>query len=113
MQIESTRFGTIEIRDDAVLDLPGRADRPTGGSGTRFVAQSDDSPFYWLHSVEDADVAVPVTSPWLFFADYEVRVPDDEARAARAPATRATRTSSASSAPPSSSTTSRSTCAAR
>jgi flagellar assembly factor FliW len=80
MQIQSTRFGTIEIRDDAVLDFP---DGLPGLRGQRwaFVAKSDDSPFYWLHSVEDADVAVPVTSPWLFFSDYEVRVPEDEARA--------------------------------
>ena len=27
MQIESTRFGAVEVRDDAVLDVPGRADR--------------------------------------------------------------------------------------
>ena len=79
MHIESTRFGTIEIRDDAVLTFP---DGLPGLPGQRwaFVAKSDDSPFYWLHSVEDADTAVPVTSPWLFFSNYEVRVPDDEAQ---------------------------------
>jgi flagellar assembly factor FliW len=79
MQIHSTRFGTLEIRDDAVLDFP---DGLPGLRGQRwaFVAKSDDSPFYWLHSVEHDDVAVPVTSPWLFFSDYEVRVPEDEAR---------------------------------
>ena len=27
-----------------------------------------------------SEIAVPVTSPWLFFADYEVRVPDEDAR---------------------------------
>ena len=79
MQIHSTRFGTIEVREDAVLDFP---DGLPGLLGERwvFVAKSDDSPFYWLHSVDHADTAVPVTSPWLFFSDYEVRVPEDEAR---------------------------------
>jgi flagellar assembly factor FliW len=79
MQIQSTRFGTIEIRDDAVLTftdgLPGLS-----GKSWAFVAKNDDSPFYWLHSVEQPDLAVPVTSPWLFFANYEVRVSEDEAR---------------------------------
>ena len=79
MQIQSTRFGPIEIREDAVLTftegLPGLP-----GKRWAFVAKSDDSPFYWLHSVEHADLAVPVTSPWLFFADYEVRVSEDEAQ---------------------------------
>jgi flagellar assembly factor FliW len=79
MQIQSTRFGTIEIREDAVLTftegLPGLP-----GTSWAFVAKNDDSPFYWLHSVERVDLAVPVTSPWLFFSDYEVRVSDQEAR---------------------------------
>src|SRR5262249_12489817 len=26
------------------------------------------------------DLALPVTNPWLFFGDYDVRVPDDDAR---------------------------------
>jgi len=79
MQIQSTRFGTIQIREDAVLEFP---EGLPGLRGQRwaFVAKTDDSPFYWLHSVDHADMAVPVTSPWLFFSDYEVRVPEDEAR---------------------------------
>jgi flagellar assembly factor FliW len=79
MQIQSTRFGTVEIRDDAVLAFP---DGLPGLPGQRwaFVAKSNDSPFYWLHSVDYADIAVPVTSPWLFFSNYEVRLREDEAQ---------------------------------
>lgn len=79
MQIESTRFGMIEVRDDAILEFPNGLPGLTGQKWA-FVASSDDSPFFWLHSVEDASTAIPVTSPWLFFSDYEVRVPDDEAK---------------------------------
>jgi flagellar assembly factor FliW len=79
MHIESTRFGTIEIRDDAVLVFP---DGLPGLPGERWalVAKDEASPFFWLHSVDHGDVAVPVTSPWLFFSDYEVRVPEEDAR---------------------------------
>jgi flagellar assembly factor FliW len=77
--IDSTRFGEVEVADDAVLTFP---DGLIGLPGTRYVllAKSPESPFYWLHSAEHAEIAVPVTSPWLFFADYEVRVPDEDAR---------------------------------
>ena len=79
MQIQSTRFGTVEIREDAVIAFPeGLPGLP--GQKWAFVAKSDDSPFYWLHSVEYANVAVPVTSPWLFFSNYEVRVPEEDSR---------------------------------
>jgi flagellar assembly factor FliW len=78
MQMESTRFGTVEVREDAVLTfpdrLPGLLDRQWA-----LLAASEDSPFFWLHSLENANLAVPVTNPWQFFGDYEVRVPDDDA----------------------------------
>ncbi|HZQ82094.1 MAG TPA: flagellar assembly protein FliW [Gaiellaceae bacterium] len=78
MQIDSSRFGRLEVRDDTVLSFP---DGLIGLPGTSYalVAQSERTPFYWLHSAEHADVAVPVTMPWLFFANYEVRVPDEDA----------------------------------
>jgi flagellar assembly factor FliW len=80
VQINSTRFGRIEIRDDAVLEFP---DGLIGLPGTRYalIAQNEDSPFYWLHSVDDGDLALPVTNPWLFFTDYEARVSEDDASA--------------------------------
>ena len=78
MQIESTRFGILDVRDDTVIAFPNGL---IGLPGTRYVlvAQTDRTPFYWLHSAEHDDIAVPVTMPWLFFADYEVRVPDEDA----------------------------------
>jgi flagellar assembly factor FliW len=78
MLIDSTRFGALEVRDDTVIEFP---DGLIGLPGTHYalVAQSERTPFYWLHSVDHADVAVPVTMPWLFFSNYEVRVPDEDA----------------------------------
>lgn len=79
MMIESTRFGTFEVGDNAVLTFP---DGVPGLPGEQYVlvARDENSPFYWLHSVEHADVALPVTNPWLFFPEYDVRVPDEDAR---------------------------------
>jgi flagellar assembly factor FliW len=79
MQFESTRFGVVETRDEAILtfseSLPGLP-----GQRWALLGQSEDSPFFWLHSVERSDLALPVTNPWLFFGDYEVRVPDEDVR---------------------------------
>jgi flagellar assembly factor FliW len=78
MHIESTRFGSLEVRDETVIAFP---DGLIGLPGTTYalVAKSENTPFYWLHSAEHPDVALPVTMPWLFFSGYEVRVPDEDA----------------------------------
>jgi flagellar assembly factor FliW len=78
MRIHSTRFGQIDIDDDAVLEF---ADGLIGLPGTRWalIAQTETSAFFWLHSVDDPSVALPVTMPWLFFNDYEVEVSDQDA----------------------------------
>ena len=76
-QIESTRFGTVEVAADSVLEFPAGL---IGLGGTRFVlvAPETESAFVWLHSLEDPSLALPVTRPWTFFPDYEVALSDVE-----------------------------------
>ncbi|MGH2941809.1 MAG: flagellar assembly protein FliW [Solirubrobacteraceae bacterium] len=78
--VHSTRFGTLEVEADAVLAFPRGL---IGLGGTRYALLTTDpeSPFSWLHSTEDPDLALPVTRPWQFFSDYEVVVSDAEADA--------------------------------
>ena len=76
MQLESTRFGNIEVREDAVLAFPNGL---IGMPGEHWVLLAhDDGPFYWLHSLDDPDLALPMTNPWTFFIDYEVKVSDED-----------------------------------
>jgi flagellar assembly factor FliW len=78
LTVESTRFGTLEIEADAVLSFP-RGLIGLGGSRYVLLSTDADSPFSWLHSIEDPAIALPVTRPWEFFPDYEVVLSDDEA----------------------------------
>lgn len=73
--VESSRFGTIEIEESAVIEFPTGL---IGLGGTRWalVGDTTDGPFQWLHSLEDGGLALPVTNPWAFFADYEVELSD-------------------------------------
>jgi flagellar assembly factor FliW len=77
--LQSSRFGELQIPEEAVLDFPSGL---IGLGGRRFalLARSDDSAFVWLHSMDDADLAIPVTNPWRFFDDYAVELDDDEAQ---------------------------------
>jgi flagellar assembly factor FliW len=76
--LHSSRFGALEIPDEAVIEFPCGL---IGLGGTRYalLARSEDSAFVWLHSVDDPELAVPVTNPFRFFASFEVELDDDEA----------------------------------
>jgi flagellar assembly factor FliW len=76
--LESTRFGTLEIPAEAVVDFPHGL-IGLGGSRYALIARSDESTFIWLHSLEDPALAIPLTNPWRFFSSYEVELSDDEA----------------------------------
>jgi flagellar assembly factor FliW len=78
VNIESTRFGSIEIADDGVIEFPNGL---IGLAGTRYalVAKEEDSAFLWLHSIDDPSLALAVTNPFQFFPSYEVVLSDGEA----------------------------------
>ena len=76
--LHSSRFGVLEIPDEAVIEFPSGL---IGLGGTRYalLARNEDSAFVWLHSLDDPDLAIPVTNPFRFFATFEVELDDDEA----------------------------------
>ena len=76
--IDSTRFGALDIPDDAVIEFPNGL---IGLGGTRYtlIAREESAPFLWLHSLDDPSLAIPVTTPWNFFSSFEVEISDAEA----------------------------------
>jgi flagellar assembly factor FliW len=76
--IDSTRFGSIEIQDEAVIEFPNGL---IGLTGKRYalVAREENGAFQWLHSLDDPSLAIPVTNPFVFFGSYEVEISSAEA----------------------------------
>ena len=71
MRVRSSRFGDLDVEDAAVIEFPSGL-IGLGGSRYALVATDEDSPFRWLQSVDDPDLALPVTNPFAFFGDYAV-----------------------------------------
>ena len=76
--LDSTRFGNLEVPAEAVIEFPRGL---IGLPSTRYalLARSEDAAFLWLQSMDDPDLAIPVTNPFRFFDTYEVELSDDEA----------------------------------
>jgi len=78
LAIDSSRFGQVEIDPQTVIEFP---DGLIGLGGTRYalLVPDADSPFLWLHSLDDPSFALPVTNPHRFFADFAVELTDEDA----------------------------------
>ena len=75
--VTSTRFGTLDVPDDRVIDFgPGLLGFP---EGQRYIVVEieDDDDYFWIQSVELSEIAFLCIRPWDFFPEYELDVPDD------------------------------------
>jgi flagellar assembly factor FliW len=79
VEIETTRFGRVEIDKDLMLTLP---EGILGfDSLKRYIILDHfdgESPFKWLQSTEDPSLAFVITDPLLFVTDYKVKIPKEE-----------------------------------
>ena|SRR5438270_9852177 len=78
LTLESSRFGRVQIDPQTVVQFP---DGLIGLGGSRYalLATSSDSPFSWLHSLEDPELALPVTNPHHFFPGFSVELTEADA----------------------------------
>ncbi|MGH7229813.1 MAG: flagellar assembly protein FliW, partial [Nitrospiraceae bacterium] len=78
MNISTSRFGTIDAPEQAILTFPsGVIGFP---ASTRYVLLDHDRdvPFKWLQSLDEGTLAFVVTDPVMCKQDYQVALaPDD------------------------------------
>ena len=74
MQVNSTRFGELQVDESAVFTFP--MGLLGFGKLRRFIVldHREDSPFKWLQSVEDPDLAFIISDPLFFKRDFHVSV---------------------------------------
>lgn len=77
MQIE-TRFGTSETHEEKIINFP--AGLPGFEELHRFIIieASNTKPIYWLQSVEDKDIALPVIISFAVLNDYNINIRENE-----------------------------------
>ena len=90
--VQTSRFGELEITPEQIVEFPAGL-IGLGGSSYTLVNRGDDAAFSWLQSggrpsilrscllqsVDDPDLAIPVTDPWRFFSDFVVEIADSDA----------------------------------
>ncbi len=77
VSIDSRRFGTIEVDEESLFDFPEGLLGLEDSTRSLVLVEQADTPYLWLHSATDPEVAFVVTDPWLFWPDYDIVIPDD------------------------------------
>ena len=70
MNIETTRFGSIEVPEEKVIDFPGGV---IGFSPLRkfaVIRHKNSDTMYWLQSLEKGDIAFLMMFPFAMMPDY-------------------------------------------
>jgi len=80
MKINTSRFGEVEVDEELIFNFI----EPILGYEqlTKFILldHTPDSPFKWLQSAEDPNVAFPVTFPAFFGIDYQFVISEEKAK---------------------------------
>jgi flagellar assembly factor FliW len=79
LTVESSRFGRVAIDPAAVIEFPDGL-IGLGGTSYALIATDQKSPFFWLHSLDDGGLALPVTNPQHFFPGFMLELSEAEAR---------------------------------
>ncbi|MES0490358.1 MAG: flagellar assembly protein FliW [Leptospirales bacterium] len=74
MKIETKAYGDIEITEDDVIRFPNGI--PAFEDYTRFIVLSDEeqSPFHWLQSIDDPNLAFLIMDPGILMPEYQPEV---------------------------------------
>lgn len=80
MKINTSRFGEVEFDENLIFNFI----EPILGyehlSKFILIDYEADSPFKWLQSSEDPDIAFPVTFPAFFGINYQFVIPEEKAK---------------------------------
>lgn len=79
MRINTTKFGEIEVSDDTIFMFVEPIIGYEHLSRYVLVEHNENSLFKWLQSVDDENLAFPVTAPAFFDIDYQFEIPTEAA----------------------------------
>ena len=77
MILNTTKFGEVEINSELIFDFVAPILGYEHLKKFVLIDHQTDSPFKWLQSTEDMNIALPITVPACFGIDYEFYMPED------------------------------------
>jgi len=77
VKIRTTRFGEIEVEDEAVISVPGGLIGFSDQERYVIIEHKPESPFFWFQAVDRPDLAFVIANPFAFKPDYDLNLSED------------------------------------
>ena len=75
--VETTKFGKIDVEEGSIFNFVAPIIGFPNDKRFTIVDYKNDSPFKWLQSLDDPDLAFPVTLCSFFGIDYQFDIDDE------------------------------------
>jgi flagellar assembly factor FliW len=77
MDIDTTRFGRMEVNDERIIAFPKGLLGFPDHSRFALIQTGEENYFFWLQSVDEPSLAFVVTDPTIFFKDYQFSLKEE------------------------------------
>ncbi len=81
MQIQTGRFGTVEITERQIITFPSGLIGFPAGQRFALIDRPEIRPFQWLQALDDINLAFIVIDPNVFFPEYDAEIDAVDAQA--------------------------------
>lgn len=78
VKIKTIRFGEVEVAESRVIMMTGGILGFPASEKYVVLDHEEDSPFKWLQSVDEPDLAFAITDPLYFFPEYNIQIKKEE-----------------------------------
>lgn len=78
MKVKTNRFGELDVPRDKIIHMPLGILGFQNSYNYFILDHSEDSPFKWLQSADEPDLAFVIIDPYVFKPDYNIEVTSDD-----------------------------------
>ncbi len=83
MQIQTKALGVVDVEPFQVIEFPDGIFGFANYKKYALIASGDDSPFQWLQSLQDEDLAFITIDPDIFYHEYKPKITDEDLKKLR------------------------------
>ena len=74
MNVNTTRFGIVDVDDDRIITFPHGLLGFAGFTRYALLQPDDEGVFYWLQSLDEPELAFVVSDPCLWVESYQISI---------------------------------------